>query len=138
MYKKSVLGKKANRILLCIGVVFIICVEYVGIDPLIVNFDWKRVSYIAGFYIAPLFELIVLREPSVRSSIISEIGKASFHVFLIQMVYYSYFANKIYETFSNPVCGLLISIVLCSVIGYGFFRVDNKCQEFLSIERYSR
>ena len=59
MYKKSVFGKTVNRILLCTGVIFIICVEYLGIDPLIVNFDWKRVSYIAGFYIAPLFELIV-------------------------------------------------------------------------------
>ena len=67
MYKKTVFGKTVNRILLCTGVIFIICVEYLGIDPLIVNFDWKRVSYIAGFYIAPLFELIVLREPGVHS-----------------------------------------------------------------------
>ena len=71
-------------------------------------------------------------------SIIAELGKASWHIFLVQMTFLAIFMGVMVSSISNAIAepgifGALIaqaeltlpSLVICSVIGYGFYLAEE-------------
>lgn len=109
-----------------IGVLFIILVEYTSYTPKIFVY-WTRTSCMATLYIFPICSfLLKSRQKEFKCRLIELFGKASFNIFLVQMVYYWHFSGKVYNHTSNVVIRIILNFVICLVGGISFYLVENK------------
>ena len=117
---------KMNRkhwILLFVGFCFIILFRYTNYKPKIFKW-WTGTSMFPVLFIVPIFGLLV--EKNIRFAPLEKVGKASYNIFLTQMVYFCYLYGKIKEIFANVYLNALASIVICVIIGIVFYEIENR------------
>lgn len=84
--------------------------------------SWKTQLFIGNFY-PFILTFIGLKYLNFNSNILVEIGKASYHIFLTQIVYFIVnISNKITLNISLQ---LMINTVVCITIGYAFYKLDK-------------
>ena len=74
-------------IMTAVGALFITMIAYMGYETKIINKSWSSTSFIASMFIAPVM-IWVLQKVKIRFKPLEVVGKASYHIFLVQMVYY--------------------------------------------------
>ena len=85
---------------------------------------WKGTSIFSNLYIIPII-VYILNNLKISCKIIEEISKASYHIFLTQMMYY-YTIEKYIEGFlGNIIVTIFINIVICCICGYVFYAIEN-------------
>ena len=112
---------KMNRkqwILVFVGFCFIILFKYTNYKPKIFKW-WTGTSMFPVLFIIPIFGFLV--EKNIKYAPLEKVGKASYNIFLTQMVYYCYLYWKIKEIFENVYLNALVSIVICVIIGIVFY-----------------
>ena len=112
-----------NWILLFVGFCFIILFRYTNYKPKIFKW-WTGTSMFPVLFIIPIFGFLV--EKNIKFAPLEKIGKASYNIFLTQMVYYCYLYWKIKEIFENVYLNALVSIVICVIIGIVFYEIENR------------
>lgn len=94
---------------------------------------WTRTSMPTAFYIFPIICLLFYylknkKIPGKAGTILSEIGKASYHIFLIQMVYFEFFDDVLFPL--HPAALVTIgNVVVCVALGYGFYLLEKNLQD---------
>lgn len=124
---KKEISRKIKIISFFIGVTWIILICYIKYDPFIINREWARTSFVSAFYIMPIFSLIFNKMKNRKNALVETIGKASFNIFLTQMVYFNYFEYLIEGLFSDN--ALFINganILICVFVGLVFYYIENK------------
>jgi peptidoglycan/LPS O-acetylase OafA/YrhL len=85
-------------------------------------FFWTLLIVILGFQYLP-------SRPSGRIvGMVSELGKASWHIFLVQMTYFFFLGYTYSPADQSPGVAVLLAffyLIPCLSIGYGFYRVQN-------------
>ncbi len=66
---------------------------------------------------------------------IAELGKASYHIFLVQMVYY-YYMDYLFKNLHIGIY-ILINLSICLSAGYIFFLLENKIRSFIKLKKES-
>ena len=138
---------KMNKMLLYSGSILSIIYMYssVYLDYSIFgHIDWSPQQAPAYFYTAFLFIVgmnFLPKKTGFLLTTITKFGKASWHIFLIQMLYFW----AIRPGFISPSLGLqqdsiyaiIIDIMTCVTIGYIFYTVENSTynQKILNIQR---
>lgn len=107
---------------LIFGAVFIYAVCYGGYTPIFFN-RWSRTSMLAVFYVAPIMYLLI-NKVNWNCRPLSAIGKASYNIFLVQMVYF-HLANRIFDGISGNFGGMITAYSICIVLGLLFYKVQN-------------
>ncbi len=107
---------------LIIGVLFIIIVCYTEYTPVIVIF-WTRTSFISGLYIIPIM-VILINKINFRCKILELFGKASFNIFLVQMVYFNFIEWIPYQI-NSRLGQILINIIVCVSLGSIFYYIEG-------------
>lgn len=110
--------KKLSVFAFLIGIVYISACRYFDIVPPITNY-WTGTSFWACLFIIPLSKPIILNNCSNR--FVETLGRASYHIFLTQMVYYS----LVYDLVPYRWVQLIISIVACIVGGLVFYYIET-------------
>ncbi|MCI9081215.1 MAG: acyltransferase [Lachnospiraceae bacterium] len=119
--------KKRNWIaFFFIGMAYIIVTKYLGYETKIINNAWRGTSFIVAFYIAPIFNIIIKKCSSFHNKPLSLLGKASFNIFLTQMVYYYFVSAAVYSILDNTIVQLVANIVICSLVGVLFYFAESK------------
>lgn len=123
MYK----GKKS--IILSIGslisLVFIIAVNYFNFQ-LPIEPSWMNESAPSHFWALLIVILGLKFLPKVESTFLEKkialLGKASYHIFLVQMVYFF-----LINAFKLPINNIFVvmNVIICLVVGYGFFKFES-------------
>ncbi len=145
-----VLSKYKDRLknnllpLFCIfsGIVYLLFINYFNYDFRLVA-SWKNTSlfvapYAFGlvYYLMRLFDKIKGQNLIVKS--IMQIGKSSYHIFLVQMLYYS----SLYEaqiTKNVPmILGLVINLLVCISVGCLFRVAESKIRGLLRSLKYRK
>ncbi len=108
-----------------IGLVFLICHHYLGFDPLIFPM-WSSTSCIAALYAIPFLAFCVNKLGSLRIPPLEAIGKSSYNIFLIQMVYFEYFEKYLAALVTNGFLLMLVNIAICLMSGFIFYHIDSK------------
>ncbi len=86
--------------------------------------NWGLFYFLASFYPAFLFMLSLRFLPNKVDNIFiriaSVVGKASYHIFLVQVIYFAFVktSNSFVYSFTN--------IFVCIFLGYLFYEIDNK------------
>lgn len=118
-----------------IGIMYIFIFRYVGYTPPITNF-WIGTSMWACLYIIPISGTLIFNK-KFCNKLVEIIGKASYNIFLVQMVYYNG-EETIYRIVQIKNWGgrLLINIVMCLSIGVLFYFVETPITRFVHKKAY--
>ena len=118
-----------------IGAVYLTLTMYFGIVPN-VFIEWTDTNLIAVFWILTPMYFLIRNESDIKSKVlhgISKIGRASWDVFLVQMVYYYLCESIIARHVPIFAVRLVVNVVICVFVGLLFYRVEqpitSKCKK---------
>ena len=105
-----------------IGALYITMFEYMGMKPVITN-QWSNTSVFAVLLIVPIMDYL-LRKEQISNRLLELTGKASYNIFLVQLLYYAMFAYKVYEHVSIGIIRVIVNIVICVVVGIVYYKIE--------------
>ena len=110
----------------CMGVSFILLTCYTAYEPKVIIY-WTGTSCIAVLYMLPLLGMLIRSRKlsAIHAAGLEWMGRASFHIYLFQMVYYGLAADKLYPLFSNEPAALIFSVAFC-LMGGGLFYIMER------------
>ena len=117
------------------GVVFILLYCYIKLSPKIIIY-WTSTCFVACLYLLPIASFLI-RKVHISCRPAELLGKASFNIFLVQMVYFTYavgFVRKLVQAHFVQLCA---HIGICVVAGLLFFFVEQKLTGFV-LARYKK
>lgn len=125
---KKKLSKTVLALMFSIGLVWQIALNYIPLHPVFMNYDWARVNYLPSLFVMPILYVLIRKfsDSKVKILPLQEMGKASFNIFLAQMVFYGCgLAGIVYKIIDNMWLQLIICICVCLVGGYIFFIIEH-------------
>lgn len=70
--------------------------------------------------------MFLMRPNNLKNSILELLGRASFNIFLVQMIYYLFAPKYIYPLLNNNLVFCVpVSILTCCLVGIGFYMVET-------------
>jgi len=111
------------------GVGFVFLFNFTGYSPKIITF-WSATSFLACLYICSIMNFLV-KKVNFGFKPLEYVGKASFNIFLVQMIYYSVYAEYFYSISDNTIHRMLSSIVICVSVGTLFYFIEHFLTEKL-------
>ncbi len=115
-------SKLVTCICLITGVAYVVFFEYLNYTPIITQY-WTGTSCFAGLILVPMLPIIFNKRFCGKG--LEMIGKASYEVFLIQMLYYNY-AGFLYAYISMRWLQILINVVICVSGGVFLHFLDRR------------
>lgn len=106
-----------------VGLLYIILISYTAYSPKIITY-WTGTSFVSCLYVLPIAALLI-DKCKVKLKALELIGKASYNIFLVQMIYYSFLAGMIYSFVSSRILELAADISICVLIGIIFYYVET-------------
>lgn len=117
------------------GLSYIIINTYVY--PCFLFKAWKSTSMFVAPYVYSILYFAINNIDIKKPKKVYQLGKATYHIFLVQMVYFI-FAMKLYIVLEeSEILYVTISIILCVISGYIFYLFDNKLKNILSYKAIS-
>lgn len=120
------ISKGIQVVMFVVGACFLITTSYMGYEPILFTY-WTSTCVLACLYVVPIASILFQRLPKVKRRFwgIEIIGKASFDIFLTQMVYYNCMTEYTYANISNRGLQLLANIFICVTVGVIFYYIEN-------------
>lgn len=137
---KCVIKRWLSLPCILIGTLFTWAYNYQGYEPKIL-IHWTETCFIAVLFILPLMKILLTsaKLEHIAFPPIELFGKASYHVFLVQMVYFNYVSKVLYPHINSILLANLINLIVCIGGGIIFYFVETKTTKkithFLSIVR---
>lgn len=125
---KRPLKLKYSILMLCCGIVYIVIFKYMKYTPVITNY-WSGTSMFAVLFIIPIVAFLITNT-NTHFKPVEILGKASYNIFLVQMVYYLA-ASHVYNKVENRLVQLIISIILCTIIGTVYYYIEAPITKWL-------
>ena len=129
-YKKHRLGTISSIIMTITGAVFIIIIGRMNYVPRILNRDWATTNFISSMLIVPAM-VRILQDVRIHFAPLEIIGRASYHIFLAQMVYYAGYYNLLKERFGSWQGHLAAGMAICVAAGMAFYYIDKPVQDWI-------
>ena len=107
-----------------LGALFIVGVKYLGYKTSIITY-WTGTSFIASLWVAP-FAFYFLQSKKLHLKPLELLGKASYHIFLTQIVYYVGYCELLEKKFASRGLHLVFGVFTCVFIGLGFYYLDRR------------
>ena len=117
-----------------IGLIWQVALNYIPLHPVFMNYDWARVNYLPSLFVMPILYVLIKKfsDSKVKILPLQEIGKASFNIFLVQMVFYGCGpAWLVYKIIDNMWLQLIVCICVCLVGGYIFYIIEHRLTSIL-------
>ncbi|MGN0506564.1 MAG: hypothetical protein ACI4FZ_08385 [Lachnospiraceae bacterium] len=131
---KKRLSKIVLGMMFSIGLIWQVALNYIPLNPVFMNSDWARVNYLPSLFVMPVLYVLIRKfsDSKVKLLPLQEIGKASFNIFLVQMVFYGCgLAGVIYKIIDNMWLQLIACICVCLVGGYLFYIIEHRLTSIL-------
>ena len=106
-----------------VGLLFIGLTTYGVYTPRIIT-SWTGTSFLASMWIVPMM-VWMIQNVHIRCKALEVIGRATYNIFLVQMVYYSAYYPKLSGKMSRSEC-LIVGIVICMSIGIVFYLLESR------------
>lgn len=123
------LGKRELGGVCILGLTYIMLFEYAGLTPLITKY-WTNTSMFACLFFLPIIQFAI-KAKKIHFIPIETLGKASYHIFLAQMVYYNW-AWHMYDRIDSIVIRIAINFGCCIVAGMLFYKIEQPITQKLT------
>ncbi len=117
-----------------LGSIYIWVVCYTNYIPKVIIY-WSSTSFIAGLFVIPI-TAVLIKNVNFKFYLLEILGKASYNIFLVQMVYYLIVCNYIYEFFHSRSLQVFISIILCLSGGVIFYYIETPVTNWITKRVY--
>ena len=119
-------SKKTILLVTPLSVIYIMCVSYLKYDFPIIYSAWGFQHAPAYFYTALLVSFLWWIYPffSHVEKYFLKIGKASYHIFLFQMVWFKLCTRFLRKFVTNDLLYLALNIFVCLLVGYAFYKIQ--------------
>lgn len=126
------LNKKLLYMMFVTGIVWQCLLCYVPLNPPFMNLPWARVNYLSSLIVMPIMYVLIRKfyASSFKIPVIQQLGKASYNIFLVQMVYYSG-ASLVYKKIHGTLLQIAISVITCCCLGYIFYKIETKITRYV-------
>ena len=125
-YKKN---KVLNILSMAAGFSYIIAHSYYRWTPAFFNNGWADVNFVACFFFCPVIAFFIGRN-EVHFKPLEYLGKASYHIYLTQMMYYNFIKREIMISYiGNPYSWCLLSLFIILSIGLLFYWTEMHIKE---------
>ncbi|MDD4690406.1 MAG: acyltransferase [Eubacteriales bacterium] len=127
-FKDFQISKKLCAVMFSLGLGFIV-IKHLGYKPYVFKM-WADTCMLVAMYIFPIVACIIMKykdysSDGVISRVTTSIGNASYHIFLVQMIYYNIFYPYVLKAFNTPIINIPLNIVICCAVGMGFYRIEK-------------
>ena len=113
-----------------VGFSFIALTRYGIYSPRIISM-WSGTSLFAVMWIIPI-TIFLIKNVHISFPPLEYIGRASYNIFLVQMIYYSSsFREKMFGDSASWEVVLIIGILICIVLGLVFYFIENKITSYI-------
>lgn len=129
-YKGMKIQRMLSLLMMAVGAVFIALISYFHYEPRILNGNWASTNCIASMLIVPL-TIWLLQNVNIRFAPLEAAGRASYHIFLVQMAYYMGYYAVLEKKINNSPVHLMTGIVVCLAAGIAFFYLEEPVQKRL-------
>ena len=129
-YKGYKLPIRLSLLMTVLGALFISSIVYFSYETKIVNKDGAAVNFIASMWIIPLM-IWFLQNLKIRFLPLEIIGRASYHIFLVQMVYYSGYYMELQSQVPTWQGHMMLGVGICLVIGVAFYYGEKPVQNWI-------
>ena len=106
------------------GALYTYIVNYIPYERLIFTYRFRN-SMMSMLYITPIFLLGIKYLGKIRCLFLEKIGKASYHILMVQILYYNFFAPLLWSASDNKIIsnftGMSISLIICLGGGYAYY-----------------
>ncbi len=116
---------------MCLGAVILgltyIVIRFLGYKPFIFKL-WSGTSMIIALYIFPIAAYFIAKYKDfslTSNNLMLTIGNASYHIFLVQMIFYNNFNYYIINVFNTPIVNIPLNIIICVGAGIGFYQIEK-------------
>ena len=108
-----------------VGAFFIAATAYLGYVPRIIT-SWTSTCFISVMWIIPLTSWMI-QNLKLGFMPLEVIGRASYHIFLVQMVYYLGYYEKVKGLVSKRIASgdavhLILGMIICVMVGVLFYK----------------
>lgn len=121
--KKRKIRTEWKIIVFISGFIFITMCRYGNYVPYTIT-KWIGTSWLASMYVVPLI-FWVIRKDKLKCRIIEIIGKASYNIYLVQMVYFVKHAGVIYAIFERREYSYFCNVCMCVIFGVCFYYIEK-------------
>lgn len=132
---------KKIKVQLCIlpmvlGAGWIIAIGYLNYQPTLFG-TWKNTSFPVLLWYVPIMLILFNKFAGTElrhKSIICKFGQASYHIYLVQMLYFLFVGNR----FGNDFVNTVVALVACSTVGTLFYLAEQKINAYIKKKRLSK
>lgn len=124
LYPNKPIKPIVRLVIFFLGLSFILLTSYMGYSPKIITY-WTGTCFIATFLIWDFCSRYFKMKNTIRFKPLEIVGKASYHIFLVQMVFYAYGVGLVYSVVPSVVAQLLVNIFICVIFGLVFYRIED-------------
>jgi len=123
--------RKRNLIMFIVGLVYVICCVFTDIYIPNVFFRWRDVSFVTAFFLYPVIVWFINRFDHLKytdsrfSKHILDFANATYHIFLVQLLYYTTVGFAFNEYINNALITLGLNVILTVPAGIAYFRIMN-------------
>lgn len=110
-----------------VGAVYIWLVNYTSYEPKIFIF-WTATTMLTTFFVAPVFAYFIEKKP-LHCAPLELIGRASYHIFLAQIIVYNYIAPHIYKAVKSTALEVVLCVGLGLSLGLLYYFVYNRIKK---------
>ncbi len=121
--KDSKMSRIFKVIVGLVGLLFLICFNYMSFSS-VISHEWKNTTLLGVLYIVPIMGFLI-RKKQIHFMPIETLGRASYNIFLVQMIYYWCVVGRIYERINNIVLEIIISVLICCGLGLIFYYIEQ-------------
>lgn len=95
-------------------------------------FQWKDASFPVAFFVYPIIAwfMSVFKNAEYNdsriSTFVSELSKATYHIFLVQLLYYTTFGFVLNERIDNYFISLPLNLIVTIFLGMGYYKLICK------------
>ncbi|SKB96467.1 Peptidoglycan/LPS O-acetylase OafA/YrhL, contains acyltransferase and SGNH-hydrolase domains [Lachnospiraceae bacterium] len=115
-----------------VGMLWLIGFKYMGYQPKVIIY-WSGTCMLAALWTAPVVDFLLRNEKisQMRCKPLEEVGKASYNIFLTQMVFYAS-ARSIVNKIPHRALSLIFCIGVNVIVGLIFYKIESKITKAFS------
>lgn len=119
-----------------IGFIYLISITFFGYSPKIIVY-WNTTSFMAGLYIVPIVFFLITKVKNCHFMPLEIIGKASYNIFLTQMVWFGLTAWYLEKFIVNRALLLGMDLLICIGVGVIFYYIETPITKRIIKKIYS-
>ena len=118
-----------------VGLVYVLVFPTLKLLPMPIFYQWQNASMFVGVFLCPVVSWIIDRFKAVQyndgliSKCIITFSNATYHIFLVQMLYYRMFGYEWNKWVDNIIITMPVNMIVCVELGILFYKLYSPVEE---------